>query len=242
MDQTQVFPLINIVVLSLLAGLGISLGGLLAYHEATKLFWQKSEIRQFIVAIGGGILLAAVALVLIPEGLKHISTFGIIIYFLSGGVIFFLLDKLLLRKGGAFPMLLATILDFIPESMAIGATYLRSPKLSMFLAVIIALQNIPEGFNAFIELHETKRLNSKRYLALFILLSLFGPLAAVIGYVFLSTHLEVLSGIMLFSAAGIVYLIFEDIAPETKSAGQWAPAFGAVIGFLIGLICQHLIM
>jgi len=41
---------------------------------------------------------------------------------------------------------------------------------------------------------------------------------------------------MLFSAGGILYLIFQDITPQAKLKNHWFPALGAVAGFLLGVI------
>ena len=43
-------------------------------------------------------------------------------------------------------------------------------------------------------------------------------------------------------AAGvIVYLIFQDIAPQAKLRNRWAPPLGAVLGFALGL-AGHLLI
>jgi ZIP family zinc transporter len=41
---------------------------------------------------------------------------------------------------------------------------------------------------------------------------------------------------MLFSAGGILYIIFEDIAPQVRLNKHWAPPLGAVTGFLLGIL------
>jgi ZIP family zinc transporter len=46
---------------------------------------------------------------------------------------------------------------------------------------------------------------------------------------------------MIFAAGGILYLTFQDIAPQAKLQKHWGPPLGAVAGFLLGLIGQLLI-
>jgi ZIP family zinc transporter len=41
---------------------------------------------------------------------------------------------------------------------------------------------------------------------------------------------------MLFAAGGILYVIFQDIAPQSKLKKHWAPPLGAVAGFLLGVL------
>jgi hypothetical protein len=43
---------------------------------------------------------------------------------------------------------------------------------------------------------------------------------------------------MLLSSGGILYLIFQDIAPMSKLQKSWFPALGVNFGFLVGMIGQ----
>ena len=45
---------------------------------------------------------------------------------------------------------------------------------------------------------------------------------------------------MLFSSGGILYIVFQDIAPQVKLKKAWGPPLGAIFGFLIGLIGHSL--
>ena len=68
------------------------------------------------------------------------------------------------------------------------------------------------------------------------LLTLLGPLAGLSAYVFLADLPAVLGAIMLSSAGGIVYLMFQDIAPQAHLNRHWAPPLGAVLGFAFTLL------
>ena len=46
---------------------------------------------------------------------------------------------------------------------------------------------------------------------------------------------------MVFASGGILYLIFQDIAPNVKLKRAWIPALVANLGFLIGIIGEKLI-
>jgi ZIP family zinc transporter len=46
---------------------------------------------------------------------------------------------------------------------------------------------------------------------------------------------------MMLAAGGILYLIFQDIAPAARLEKAWAPPLGAVLGFLTGL-AGHLLI
>jgi len=47
--------------------------------------------------------------------------------------------------------------------------------------------------------------------------------------------------VMLAAAGGILYLTFQDIAPQAKLDCDWGPPLGAVLGFLVGMVGHQLI-
>ena len=86
------------------AGSCIPLGGLLASVEHLRPQWLSQEVRHGVIALGGGILLGAVALVLVPEGIStvHGSRLCIPLFFL-GGLVFFLIERALGLSGVRHP-------------------------------------------------------------------------------------------------------------------------------------------
>lgn len=217
-------------------------GAALASVERIRPSWLETEFRHGVIAFGGGALLAAVALVLIPEGIQGMTLMPVCISFASGGLAFMLLDRFLAAKGTSASQLAAMLCDFIPEAMAMGATFAVSPEAGMLLAFIIALQNLPEAFNAYRELAESTQ-NRPIYLVVaFAFMALLGPAAGLTGHFWLAGHDTLIAGIMLFAAGGILYLIFQDIAPQSRLKNHYAPPLAAVGGFLLGLIGHMLLM
>lgn len=224
------------LLLSLLAGATIPLGAYVASIEHIRPLWLESEFRHGVIAFGGGALLAAVSLVLVPEGVAELSLFWIVTCFSAGGVVFFLIDRLIARRGGAGGQVMAMLLDFIPEAIALGAALATGKPVGFLLALLIAMQNFPEGFNAYREISAGSNQKPKALLACFFALALFGPAAAFLGHQFLADSPALIGGVMLFAASGIIYLTFEDIAPQAVLQAHWAPPLGAVAGFLLGLV------
>jgi ZIP family zinc transporter len=70
-------------------------------------------------------------------------------------------------------------------------------------------------------------------------MALIGPAIGSLGWVWGSP--VGLSAVMLFASGGILYLVFQDIAPQAHLERHWAPAFGAVLGFGLGLIGKMLV-
>jgi len=229
------------IVFATLAGAMIPLGAFAARVEHIRPRWLEQELRHSLIAFGGGILLAAVSFVLVPEGISFLSPGWSIAAMGAGGVVFFWLDRLIALKGGSAAQLFAMVSDFVPEAMALGAMFASGDTGAPLLAVLIGLQNLPEGFNAYRELMAARRHSSATILRSFLALVLLGPLAALLGHVYLAERPELTASVMLFAAGGILYLIFQDIAPQAQLERRWAPSLGAVGGFTLGLFGHMLV-
>lgn len=223
------------LLLTLLAGATIPLGGLLASIERIRPRWLENEFRHFVIAFGGGALLAAVGLVLVPEGSKHLAVWQVALFMALGALAFMGLDVLLARSRSSASQLAAMLADFVPEALALGAAAAGGGNAGLVLALLIALQNLPEGFNAFREIREGG-LSTAKVLWAFCGLALLGPLAGFTGHEFLAETHSVVGSIMIFASGGILYLVFQDIAPQAKLDRHWTPPLGAVAGFLLGLV------
>ncbi|SHI68026.1 zinc transporter, ZIP family [Mesonia phycicola] len=233
----------KIILYAGLSGITVFIGGLIANlveKKSKKNSTVIKEINHGISAFGGGIIVSALALVLIPKGIEKLSLFPVILWFTLGSICFFVLDRLIAKKGGKIAQLLAMLMDFVPEAIALGAVFATDNKTGILLAVFIGLQNLPEAFNSYKDLKATG-FSSKKTLSLLFFLSFSGIVGSLIGYTFLQDQPEITSSLMLFASGGILYLIFEDIAPEAKLKHTWLPALGANLGFLVGIIGHLLI-
>lgn len=234
--------LYQIILYSAFSGITVFFGGLLSRYfgsDADSTI-QRQEITHFITAFGGGILIGAVALVLIPRGMQDLDLPVLLLAFVSGALVVFFIDKKLEKSGSTLSQLLAMLLDFIPEAIALGAIFATDSKTGTLLAVFIGLQNLPESFNSYQDLKKSG-MKSKKALAILFALSFSGVLGALLGYEFLTDLPEVTGFLMVFAGGGILYLIFQDIAPNVKLKRTWIPALGANLGFLIGMIGEKLI-
>ncbi len=191
------------------------------------------------IAFGGGLLLGAVVEVLLPEGMARLESSTVAVaFFMAGGVMFFVVERTMGRQRREAPQLLGMLIDYIPESIALGGLVVSDPPLAVLLALIIGMQNIPEGFNAYRELISLKAARSWEVLRFMLLLSLIGPVAGVSAHFLLADLPKVLGVIMLMAAGGIMYLMFQDIAPQSRLRHHWAPPLGAVAGFSVTLLAS----
>ncbi len=234
--------LLEIIGYSFLSGITVFLGGLLSrsFENHFQKGLTKDTIVHVSIAFGGGIIAAAVAFVLVPQGMVAFHVLPMALIFLAGAMTFFFLDRYIENKGGSLSQLLAMLMDFVPEAIALGAVFATDHKLGLLLAIFIGLQNFPEAFNSYIDLRKSGYSARKCLLVLFIL-SFSGILAAITGDLFLSNTPNLTAALMLFSSGGILYLIFQDIAPMSKLNKSWVPAIGANLGFLVGMIGQKLL-
>lgn len=230
------------IILSLVAGFAAFGGALLAKFESIQSQWLEQEFRHGIMAFGGGALLAAVSLVLLPEGQDKIGSEWIgIIFFFFGALFFMGIDRYLAQKGSSMSQTLAMMLDYIPETIVLGAIITDHFKEAVFLAVIMAAQNLPEGFNAYREMSEDSKKAPRTILTVIFIAACTGPLWIMIGMFIFADHSPHLGMLMTFCAGGILYLIFNDIAPQAKLENYWLPSFGAILGFMVGMVGQALI-
>jgi zinc transporter, ZIP family len=231
-----------ILFFTIAAGACIPLGGFVASFEHIHSRWMEQELRHFVIALGGGILLGAVAIVLVPEGIASMNGSMLAIpLVLGGGLTFFVVERALgLRRHGA-PQLMGMLLDYVPEAIALGGLIALGSPAAALLALLIGLQNLPEGFNAFRELHAMGQHSARRTLLIMGSLVTIGPVAGLGGYFLLADYPAVLGAIMLFASGGILYLIFQDIAPQSRLNRHWAPPLGAVVGFSVALFGDMLV-
>lgn len=232
----------KIIIFSGFAGITVFIGGLLAiyFKHHIKESPVKYEITHTLMSFGAGIILSALALVLIPKGMEELELFPMVVSFLAGTIIFMFIDRYLAKKGGQTATLLAMMMDFIPEAIALGALFAIEPDTATLLAVFIGLQNLPESFNAFRDLVQSGY-PVKKTLAIFFFLSFFGIIGALIGHFLLSDYPDLTAHLMTFASGGILYLLIQDIIPDSKLEKNYLTSLGASLGFLVGIIIEEIV-
>lgn len=220
--------------LALLAGLSIPAGALVSSTPRLAALCRRRELDSFVSYFGGGALLAAIALVLLPRGMEHSSALLASFAFTLGGLVFWQFSSWATRTQNTVSQFMGMVLDFFPEAILLGVVAANDSSVAYLLAALIALQNMPEGFAAHHEMHKSG-ISYGHLWAMFLLAPLLGPLAAWLGFAWLSGNNEILAFVLLFCSGGILYLIFEDIAPGAHINRKSFPAIGAILGFVLGM-------
>ncbi|MEJ1995877.1 MAG: hypothetical protein P8X75_11830 [Limibacillus sp.] len=223
------------------AGAMIPAGAFLARIERLQPYWLEQELRHSIIAFGGGVLVSAVALVLVPHGLRHLSDEMAILAFVAGGGLFAVFDLLQKRHGGDYSQMIAMFADFVPEALALGALLAAGSDEAALLAFLIGIQNLPEAFNAWREVAAAGKISAQRAMVLFVCLAAIGPGMVLLGDIALGTSPRITAAIMMVSAGGILFLMFQAIAVKAHLQNKQAPSLAAVAGFAVGILAETLI-
>ncbi|HLC19146.1 MAG TPA: ZIP family metal transporter [Thermodesulfobacteriota bacterium] len=238
---------------SLCAGLATALGAV------PILFTRKISQRaqDVMLGFGAGVMLAATSFSLIVPGIeaafsdtgsKPVSALIITAGMLLGGLFLRLSDKysphehFIKGPEGADPrnlkrvwlFIIAITLHNFPEGLAVGVGFGGGDVSNgVALAVGIGLQNIPEGLVVALALLTEKYSKSK---ALFIplLTGLVEPVGGLIGAGLVTVARPVLPWGLAFAAGAMLFVISDEIIPESHRKGfEKEATFGVMIGFVI---------
>ena len=222
-----------------LAGLALLVGGLLAMyiHFSTRTI-------SLVMALGGGILIAMVALELMEESFEQGGYWAAGLGVLAGSLAFFLADTFVSRRGAkhrkeaqdqsasegaGMSIFVGSLLDSVPEAVAIGVSLLKGGPIGWVLVLGVFMSNIPEGLSATSGMIKAGR--SRTYiLGLWTAAVAATALAALIGYVALArVPPGQVAYTQSFAAGAILCMLASTVFPEAFKDG------GPVVGLLTSL-------
>jgi len=208
-----------------------------------------------VMAFGSGVLISALAFDLMDEAFAHGGLWGSAIGFLAGATMFTVLNVALSRMGAhrrkraaapdpaeaadeavaeANPLAIAlgSMLDNIPESIAIGLTLIGGGAIGIVTVIAVFLSNVPEALSASAGFRRRGR--SARYV-----FSLWGgavlacAVASFLGYTVFSTLPDaVVAGTTAFAAGAILAMLADTMIPEAFAVAHEAAGLIAAVGFV----------
>jgi ZIP family zinc transporter len=200
-----------------------------------------------IMAFGAGALISAVAYELTYEAIKMGKGTGFPAYgFLAGAATFFLSDFLIEKMGAkgrkdmdashqsnlVVPMVLAIILDGIPESIVIGLGMFEgggTVSLSMMVAVFIS--NLPESIAGTSGM-KAGGWGRGKILILWLIIAVVCGAATLAGYsLFVGVDVKWLSFIQAFAGGAILLMLANTMIPEAYEHGGKLSGVFTVLGF-----------
>ena len=232
----EISNVITVIALTAFAGCTSFIGALISH----KVQFSESKILT-LTAFGAGLLMSAAIFQMVLEAEKDIGLVLTMISFASGAVIFTIADYIAEKKGGGAGILLGIGLDSIPESLAIGASIAAAGPITA-LAVIIGIQNIPEGIASYKEMMTGKTAfnnNPKKALGSIGIVSIIPIILGLAGLFYFQGMQFIISIILALSAGGIFYMLYYDMIPKAHKERKWVPTFGAILGFMLGFIIMR---
>jgi zinc transporter, ZIP family len=229
-EAFSAIDILKVIAITAFAGGTSFLGVYIAKHVR----FAEQHILT-LTAFGAGILFSAAVFEMVIEAEKNVGITVTLIAFLVGAIIFTIADIIAEKKGGGAGILLGIGLDVIPESLAIGAAIASGPALA--LALLIGIQNVPEGIASYREMMTGKTAfsnNPRKALAAVGIVSVVPIFLGLVGLFYLTGMKDTIAIILALSAGGIFYMLHYDMIPKAHKEKKWLPTFGAVVGFIIG--------
>ena len=232
--------IVNIFLLSLIAGLATGLGGLIAVIRK-----PGKKMFGFLMGFTAGVMISLAFLELVNEA-WHLSGYLITtIGFAAGALFMFLIDFFIphirfkekeenvfhpkLFRVGILVAIGITIHN-IPEGIAVGAGYMHLPEFGLFIAMAIALHNIPEGIATALPLCNSGLCKWKSFrIALYS--GLVEPVGAVFAALFLTSFGFFIPASLAFAGGVMVFITLDELIPMAREQGHHhTTALGIILG------------
>ncbi|MGQ9846896.1 MAG: ZIP family metal transporter [Bacteroidales bacterium] len=238
----------------LTAAIGASMGSVVI---AGSLFFIKAKnldkISTYLSYLAGGVLLGAAFLGMLPKAMDKLVEPLVLQTVLIGLLFFFLLEKIILwrmcgdkeceRHSHATAPLILIGGGFhnIIDGIVMGAAFLTSTELGLFVAISVFSHEIPKKFVEFgVLIHHGFSKSKTFYLSL--LAASMSLVGGLITYFTLGNSKVWLPYVLAFSAAGFLYVSLADLIPEMHKKTGIKNSLLQFIFILTGIAIMFLIL
>ena len=245
----------------LLTALGV--GGATIFGAIIGFIFKKisHKFSDIVLSFAAGVMLSAAVLGLIVPSLECGGKYAIIITVAGiflGAVCLNLIDKLvphMHRLVGAdnenhqnadlskvLLFVTAIAIHNLPEGIAAGVSFgSDDPTGAMLIAGGIALQNIPEGM-VIIGPMLAAGVSAKRTFICAMITGVIEVLGTILGYFAVTVASAILPLALAFAGGTMLYVISDEMIPETHSHGyQRGATYALLIGFSLMLVSDFLL-
>ena len=241
----------------------IGVGGATVFGSLIGFAFKKISHRfsDIVLSFAAGVMLAAAVLGLILPSLEYGGRFGIIITvagIFAGALCLNFIDKLVphLHKlvgvedeehknsslSRVLLFVMAIAIHNLPEGIAAGVGFgSGNTAQALVIAGGIALQNIPEGM-VIIGPMLAAGVSPKRTFVCAMMTGLVEVVGTLIGYFAVSVSEAVLPFALAFAGGTMLYVISDEMIPETHAHGsQRGATYALLVGFCVMLITDVLL-
>lgn len=239
-----------------------------ALGASTVLFMKeaiKSSLQKLLIGFAAGVMVAASVWSLLIPSMEMTATDGIgrvipaVVGFVLGIGFLLGLDVIIPHQhfdedhsegptsslSKTSKLVLAITLHNIPEGMAVGVAFAAASAESgafsaagaVALAVGMAIQNFPEGAIVSMPIRAAGNSRGKSF-GLGVLSGLVEPLAMVLTLLITDAVVPVLPYLLAFSAGAMMYVVVEELIPETQS-GRHSNL--GTVGFALGFVLMMIL-
>ncbi|MBQ8831857.1 MAG: ZIP family metal transporter [Oscillospiraceae bacterium] len=246
--------------LVLLTALGV--GGATVIGSVLGFIFKKlsHKFSDIVLSFAAGVMLSAAVLGLIIPSLEYGGKYGIIITVIgifAGALCLNLIDKIvphLHRMAGTdiedhhntnlskvLLFVLAIAIHNLPEGIAAGVSFgAGDATQALLISGGIALQNIPEGM-VIIAPMLAAGVPPKRTFLIAALTGVVEVIGTLIGFFAVSVARAILPFALAFAGGTMLYVVSDEMIPETHHAGNSGVTYALLIGFCIMLISDVLL-
>jgi ZIP family zinc transporter len=233
--------MLNAFLWGILATSSLILGGVIASR-----FSLGKRTVGIIMGFGAGTLLSAVSYELVYEAVTRARGSGCPAFGLFAGALTFYFSERLIAKLGArnhmkieasnesslvIPMVLAIILDGVPESIVIGLGMLEDGTVSLAMLVAVFVSNLPEAIAGTTGM-KAGGWSKTKILLLWFIIAVICAFATVCGYTLFSGVSEQwMSFIQAFAGGAILIMLANSMIPEAYEHGGRLTGIFTVLGF-----------
>ena len=119
---------LSVSILALLAGIAMPFGAWLAKVDGVKQYRFSRELHHSVLAFGAGVLLAAVAFVLVPHGIAELNPLFSVLCFICGGLAFMGLDHIIAKMAGSCESVDCNVNGFYTRGGRVRSNFYRASR------------------------------------------------------------------------------------------------------------------
>ncbi|WP_148700317.1 ZIP family metal transporter [Candidatus Nitrososphaera evergladensis] len=223
-------------------------------------FRLPRKVIASIMAFGSGVLVVALTFSLLGEAFRSSQDIlPLMAGFVAGGFAYNFANLLLGKVTGVprrrrpdgekkstdaaappgLALLVGSVMDNIPENIALGISIVAAGTANPVLAVAIFLSNYPEALSS-VEGMKSDGMSKKFILVSWSVVVAVGTVASAIGFALLAgSNPAVISFFLSFASGAILVMLIESMIPEAFREGGSQIGLATLAGFALAFVVHH---